>query len=55
MTKDVENDKYVSKKNIDERAISMTYVPIIFTKGPPKLSFELLVDKLWMLNIYYLP
>ena len=57
-TKHVEVDRHFIKEKIDLGVICMTYVPTkqqvadILTKGLPKQSFEILVDKLRMINIY---
>ena len=57
-TKHVEIDRHFIKEKIDLGVICMTYVSTkqqvadILTKGLPKQSFEILVDKLRMINIY---
>ena len=59
-TKHVEVERHFIKEEIDLGVIYMTYVPTkqkvadILTKGLPKQSFEILVDKLRMINIYSL-
>ncbi|EOY25443.1 Cysteine-rich RLK (RECEPTOR-like protein kinase) 8 [Theobroma cacao] len=56
-TKHVEIDRHFIKEKIDG-VICMTYVPTkqqiadVLTKGLPRPSFEVLVDKLGMTNIY---
>ncbi|RVW74376.1 Retrovirus-related Pol polyprotein from transposon TNT 1-94 [Vitis vinifera] len=57
-TKHVEVDKHFIKERIENGVICMTYVPTtqqigdILTKGLSKQSFEDLVDKLGMMDIY---
>ena len=58
-TKHVEVDRHFIKEKIDDRTISVTYVPTtqqtmdILTKALFKSMFEKMVDKLIMYNLYY--
>ncbi|EOY17116.1 Cysteine-rich RLK (RECEPTOR-like protein kinase) 8 [Theobroma cacao] len=57
-TKHVEIDRHFIKEKIEDGVICMTYVPTkqqiadVLTKGLPRPSSEVLVDKLGMTNIY---
>ena len=57
-TKHVEVDKHFIKEKIENGVICMTYVPTtqqigdVLTKGLSRQSFEDLVDKMGMIDIY---